>query len=215
MSDTAKNIAQNIQKIKSDIPSDTALIAVSKQQPLERIRAALEAGHRDFGENRIQDAQKIWPALKEEFPDIRLHFIGQLQSNKAEDAVTLFDVIHTVDRPKLAKALSDAMGKHSLKRPCLIQVNTGDEGQKGGIHVKELPKFLDQCRDTYNIDIAGLMCLPPQDEAAGLHFALLQKLAKRHGLNELSMGMSADYQTALKFGATYIRVGSSLFGARE
>ena len=209
------DIAQNLADIKAELPDSTTLIAVSKKQPIARIRAALEAGHRDFGENRIQDAQKIWPALKDEFPDIRLHFIGQLQSNKAEDAATLFDVIHTIDRPKLAKALSVAMDKHGLKRPCFIQVNTGDEEQKGGISVNDLPAFLDQCRDTYNIHVKGLMCLPPQDEAAGLHFALLQKLAKRHGLGDLSMGMSADYQTAIKFGATHIRVGSALFGARE
>jgi len=192
-------------------PEDVTLIAVSKTQPAAAIEALIGAGQRDFGENRVQEAQAKWPALHERHPDLRLHLIGRLQSNKADDAVALFDVIHSLDRPSLAAALEKAMAKSGRRPDCFIQVNIGDEPQKGGCPVAALPALIDQARA---LPIAGLMCLPPEGVEPAPYFALLAALAARHGLFGLSMGMSADYETAVTIGATHVRVGTALFGAR-
>ena len=192
---------------------EITLIAVSKTHPADRITPLLEIGHRVFGENRVQEAQGKWPALLEHYPDTQLHLIGQLQSNKAEDAVALFDFIHALDRPSLLKALAHAMDKQGKRVPCFVQVNIGDEAQKGGCPIKELPDFLAKVRAA-DIPVAGLMCLPPADIEPAPFFALLAKLAADHGIEGLSMGMSGDYPTAVQLGATHIRVGTALFGER-
>ena len=192
---------------------EVTLIAVSKTHPAERITPLLEIGHRVFGENRVQEAQGKWPALREQYPDVQLHGIGQLQSNKAEEAVRLFDCIHALDRLSLLKALAKAMDKAGRQVPCFVQVNIGDEEQKGGCPIKELPAFLAKVRET-DIPLAGLMCLPPADIEPAPFFAFLAKLADDNGLDGLSMGMSGDYATAVQLGATHIRVGTALFGAR-
>lgn len=191
------------------------LVAASKRQPNERIEAALAAGQRVFGENRVQEAQSRWTDRRSAHPDLELRLIGPLQTNKAEDAVALFDVIETLDRPKLARELARAMEKTGRRPRLLIQVNTGEEEQKSGVSPAELPALLKTVRETYGLDPVGLMCIPPADEPAGPHFALLAKLAARHGLAELSMGMSADFEVAAQFGATHVRVGTGLFGARD
>lgn len=218
-------IADNIQEIRAKIAqaavgfnhdsNAVTLVAVSKVQPDEKLQEALDAGQRVFGENRVQEAMEHWAHRRTDYPDLTLHLIGPLQSNKAKDAVALFDVIETVDRPKIARALADEMKKQGRNLPCFIQVNTGDEDQKSGITPAALPEFLKQCVDEYGLDIIGLMCIPPMDDPPALHFALLSKLAKRHGLNRLSMGMSADYERAVALGATHVRVGTGVFGARE
>lgn len=194
-------------------PADVTLIAVSKTHPVERIEPLLEAGHRVFGENRVQEAQDKWPALREAYPNAELHLIGQLQSNKAEEAVELFDVIHSLDRESLLKALAKAMDKADKRVPCFVQVNIGDEEQKGGCPIAELPEFLAKVRAA-DIPIVGLMCLPPADIEPAPFFALLYKLAHDNGVEGLSMGMSGDYETAVQLGATHVRVGTALFGER-
>lgn len=191
----------------------TTLIAVSKTQPAEAIAPLIAAGQRDFGENRVQEAAAKWPVLKAATPDIRLHLIGQLQSNKAAEAVALFDVIHSVDRPSLVEALGAAMAKSERRPDYFIQVDLGDEEQKGGCVPADLGALLAQARDA-GLSIAGLMVLPPADVEPAPYFALLAKLARDHGLTGLSMGMSGDYETAVTLGATYVRVGTALFGAR-
>ena len=193
--------------------SEVTLIAVSKTHPADRIVPLLEAGHRVFGENRVQEAQEKWPALREAYPDVKLHLIGQLQSNKAEDAVALFDCIHALDRPSLVKALAKAMDKAGKRVPCFIQVNVGEEEQKGGCAIADLPALLGQACAA-DIPIAGLMCIPPFDIEPAPFFALLAKLAQDNGLSGLSMGMSGDYETAVMLGATQVRVGTALFGQR-
>ena len=190
------------------------LVAVSKLQPEERIAGALEAGHRLFGENRVQEAEARWPAFRERFPDIALHLIGGLQTNKVRAAVRLFDVIETVDRPRLAAALAREFERTGRALPCFVQVNTGDEPQKGGVSPAALDGFLDRCRGEYGLDVAGLMCIPPAEDPPGPHFVFLREAARRNGLAGLSMGMSADFETAIRFGATHVRVGSAVFGAR-
>jgi pyridoxal phosphate enzyme (YggS family) len=195
-------------------PEEVTLIAVSKTHPAEAIIPLLEAGHRHFGENRVQEAQAKWPALRERFPDLTLHLIGQLQSNKAEEAVALFDCIHSVDRASLVAALAKAVEKAGRAPQCFIQVNIGDEPQKGGCPVAELPALLDYSREA-GLPVTGLMCIPPAEVEPAPYFALLAKLAGRHGLPALSMGMSADYETAVTIGATHVRVGTALFGERE
>ncbi len=194
-------------------PSDVTLIAVSKTHPPERILPLLEAGHRVFGENRVQEAQAKWPQLRQRFPDVELHLIGQLQSNKAEEAVALFDCIHSVDRPSLVAALAKAMDKQGCRPRCFVQVNIGDEPQKGGCLVAELPALLVECRAAA-LPVEGLMCIPPADVEPAPYFALLAELARRHDVSALSMGMSADYETAVMIGATHVRVGTALFGER-
>jgi pyridoxal phosphate enzyme (YggS family) len=176
--------------------------------------AAIEAGQRVFGENRVQEAKAKWPALKARFPDIELHLIGPLQTNKVKDAVALFDVIESVDRPKLAAALAAEMRATGRRHPCFIQVNTGLEAQKAGVLPRETFAFVETCRRDHGLAIAGLMCIPPVDDEAALHFALLAKLAKEAGVKQLSMGMSSDYPTAILLGATHVRVGSAIFGVR-
>lgn len=194
------------------------LIAVSKKQPAERIDEALASGQRIFGENRVQEAQEHWGARRAEYQDLELHLIGPLQTNKAKDAVAFFDVIQTVDREKLARALSGEMQKQGRDLPCFIQVNTGEEEQKAGIALQDLRDFIEYCRRECGLHIRGLMCIPPVDEPAGLHFALLRKLALDNGLRDLSMGMSGDFEKAVPLvipgGTLYIRVGTGVFGAR-
>jgi pyridoxal phosphate enzyme (YggS family) len=192
---------------------DVTLIAVSKTHPAEAIRPLLEAGQRVFGENRVQEAEAKWPALRAKWPEIRLHLIGSLQSNKAGDAVDLFDSIHSVDRPSLVDALAKAMAKAGRRPECFLQVNIGDEPQKSGCAVADLPALLDHAR-TADLPVAGLMCIPPEGVEAAPYFALLAKLARRHGVAGLSMGMSADYPAAIMIGATHVRVGTALFGER-
>lgn len=216
-------ISENLDIVKIEIAraqtlapnqAPVTLIAVSKQQPDEKLDAALAAGLRVFGENRVQEAQSHWQTRKLDTPDIELHLIGPLQTNKAADAVALFDVIHTVDRPKLAAILSKEMQKQNRQLPCFVQVNTGLEPQKAGILPEDSVAFVETCQNEYGLDICGLMCIPPADEEPVMHFALLKKLANAAGLQQLSMGMSGDYTTAIQLGATHIRVGSSLFGNR-
>ena len=195
-------------------PATVTLVAVSKTHPAEAVEEALAAGQRVFGENRVQEAKAKFPALRDRFPDLELHLIGPLQTNKVKDAVALFDVIQTVDRPKLAEALADEMARSGRRPRCLIEVNTGEEPQKAGIPPAELDAFLAACRDTWNLPVTGLMCIPPVDEEPAMHFALLADMARRAGLPEVSMGMSGDYETAIRFGATHVRVGTAIFGAR-
>jgi hypothetical protein len=194
--------------------SDVELIAVSKRQPDDRIEAALNCGHRVFGENRVQEAQEHW-AHRRDITGLKLHLIGPLQSNKSEDAIALFDVIQTVDRPKIVRTLSDAANKMQRSPQLFIQVNTGEEPQKAGVSPSELGDLVNYTRDTYPGELVGLMCIPPIEEPAGPHFGLLAKLASKFDLPAVSMGMSADYELAVRFGATHVRVGSSFFGDRD
>jgi pyridoxal phosphate enzyme (YggS family) len=209
-----KNKLAKAAELANRKANEVSLIAVSKLQPEVRIDSALEAGLRIFGENRVQEAQGRWQPRRPHFPDLELHLIGPLQSNKAGDAVALFDIIHTVDRPKIARALKTEMDKQNRQLPCFIQVNTGDEPQKGGISPLEVLDFHHFCSSEIGLDITGLMCIPPIDEEAAMHFALMRTLADKLSLSKLSMGMSSDYEEAIAFGATHIRVGSALFGAR-
>ncbi|CCV04670.1 conserved hypothetical protein [Mesorhizobium metallidurans STM 2683] len=190
------------------------LVAVSKTFDAADIRPVIEAGQRIFGENRVQEAQAKWPALKAAFPDIELHLIGPLQSNKAREAVALFDVIETVDREKIAAELTKEISRQGREPKLYVQVNTGSEPQKAGIEPREAVAFVTRCRKVHGLAIEGLMCIPPADENPGPHFALLEKLAREAGVEKLSMGMSGDYETAIAFGATSVRVGSAIFGAR-
>jgi pyridoxal phosphate enzyme (YggS family) len=194
-------------------PADVTLIAVSKTQPAEAIAALIEEGQRDFGENRVQEAEGKWPALRAGRPDLRLHLIGTLQSNKAGQAVSLFDAIHSVDRLSLVAALASAMAKSGRRPDCFVQVNIGGEPQKGGCAPAELPALLDAVRAA-GLPLAGLMCIPPDGVEAAPYFALLARLGRRHGVAGLSMGMSADYESAVMIGATHVRVGTALFGPR-
>ena len=191
-------------------------MAVAKTHGADRIVPVLEAGHRAFGENRVQEAKGKWPALRERFPDIELHLVGPLQTNKARDALELFDVIETLDRPRLADALKaeiDKRGPGRLKQ-LFVEVNTGEEPQKAGVAPKDVAAFVAQCRDGLKLPVTGLMCIPPVNEEPALHFALLKKLAAECGVEFLSMGMSADFETAIRFGATHVRVGTAIFGER-
>ncbi|MEO1281879.1 MAG: YggS family pyridoxal phosphate-dependent enzyme [Pseudomonadota bacterium] len=190
------------------------LVAVSKVFPAEVIDPVIVAGQRVFGENRVQEAQGKWPALKDTHPDIELHLIGPLQSNKAADAVALFDVIQTVDRPKIARVLAQEMKEQGRSLSLFVQVNTGEEPQKAGVSPGDAVSFVAMCRDELSLNIVGLMCIPPIDEEAAIHFALLDKLANECGVEGRSMGMSGDFETAISFGATHVRVGSAIFGAR-
>jgi len=195
-------------------PASVTLVAVSKTHGADRVRELLQAGQRIFGENRVQEAEGKFPALKAEYPDLELHLIGPLQTNKAREAVALFDVIQSVDRERLAAALAKEMARAGRHPRCYIQVNTGEEVQKAGVAPADVDAFVAACRDTYKLPVVGLMCIPPVDEEPALHFALLAKMAARNGLTSVSMGMSADYETAVKLGATHVRVGTALFGER-
>lgn len=221
----ARQIAANLVDVRGRIataaraagrPAETVrLIAVSKVQPAERVAAALAAGHRLFGENRVQEAEGRWPPFLADHPDIRLHLIGPLQTNKVKAAVRLFDAIETVDREKLARALATEMDKTGKRPDLYVQVNTGAEPQKAGVMPDEADALIRLCREELALPVVGLMCLPPQDDNPALHFALLADIAARHGLPELSMGMSSDFETAIRYGATTVRVGTAVFGARE
>ena len=220
-----KDIAEAFTQIETRIESvaydcnrlaeQIKLIAVSKKQQEERVDASLATGHRVFGENRVQEAQKRWSIRKDDYPDLCLHLIGPLQSNKAADAVQLFDVIHTIDRPKIAIAIAKEAARQKKCIQCFIQVNTGDEPQKSGISPRDLSGFVDFCQKEVGLPIIGLMCIPPIDEEPAIHFGFLNTLASRNNLTGLSMGMSGDYEEAIRFGATHIRVGSALFGSRD
>ena len=207
------NIARACRPARRE-PDDVTLIAVSKTHPAEAILPLLEQGQRVFGENRVQEAQGKWPKLRVRYPNVELHLIGQLQSNKAEEAVALFDCIHSLDRASLVTALGKAMDKAGKRVPCFVQVNVGSEEQKGGCAIDELPALLGQAREA-GVPVIGLMCIPPFDIEPAPFFALLAKLAQDNGLDQLSMGMSGDYETAVKLGATHIRVGTALFGERS
>ncbi|KAB2846669.1 MAG: YggS family pyridoxal phosphate-dependent enzyme [Hyphomicrobiaceae bacterium] len=196
-------------------PSDVRLIAVSKTVPPESIEPLILAGQLTFAENRVQEAKAKWPRLKERHQGLKLHLIGPLQTNKAREAIALFDAIHSIDRPKLARIIAQEMRAQGRRLELFIQVNTGDEEQKAGVALADLDQLIALCRDGLGLAIAGLMCIPPVEEEPALHFALLAKLAARHGLKRLSMGMSADYETAVRFGATDIRIGTALFGPRK
>ncbi len=221
----SSDIATNLATVRALIaaaaeakgrPADSVtLIAVSKAQPVAKIDDALDAGHRVFGENRVQEATAKWPEIKARHPDVELHLIGPLQTNKVRDAMALFDVIETVDRAKLARALAAEMVRSNRRVPCYIQVNTGEEAQKSGIGPEEADDFIGLCREEVKLPVAGLMCIPPIGEEPALHFALLREIARRNRIDILSMGMSADFETAIRFGATHVRVGRAVFGARE
>ena len=218
------DVAANLAEVKARMdaaakaagraPQDVSLVAVSKTHPAERVRVVLAAGQRVFGENRVQEGLTKFPALKDEYPDLRLHLIGPLQTNKVKEAIALFDAIESVDRPKLAAALAEQMAKSGRRPDCYIQVNTGAEPQKAGILPADADAFIRACRESHGLPIKGLMCIPPVEEAASIHFALLREIARRNGLAELSMGMSGDFEEAIRFGATLVRVGSAIFGAR-
>ncbi|WP_112661940.1 YggS family pyridoxal phosphate-dependent enzyme [Microvirga flavescens] len=195
-------------------PGFVTLIAVSKTFPAEDIAPALAAGQRVFGENYVQETKAKWPELRERYPDVELHLIGPLQSNKAKEAVELFDVIQTLDRPSLAEALAKEIAKQGRTPRLFVQVNTGEEPQKGGVAPREVDAFIETCRTQYGLTIEGLMCIPPAEDPPSPHFALLATIAKRNGLNGLSMGMSADFDAAIQMGATHVRVGSAIFGTR-
>jgi pyridoxal phosphate enzyme (YggS family) len=224
MTQSEPRIAENLKAVREKIaraleaagrPKESArLIAVSKSHDESAVREALAAGQRDFGENRVQEAQDKFPALKREFPDLTLHLIGPLQSNKAADAVALFDWIHSVDREKLARVLAQEMARQNRRVSCLVQVNTGEEPQKAGIAPAGADAFIALCREDLKLPVTGLMCIPPVDEEPSLHFALLREIARRNRLPELSMGMSGDFEIAAEFGATLLRVGTAIFGAR-
>ncbi|HLT77290.1 MAG TPA: YggS family pyridoxal phosphate-dependent enzyme [Ferrovibrio sp.] len=209
-----QRIADAAAQARRDAASVT-LIAVAKTFPAEAVREALVAGQRHFGENRVQEGMAKYPALREEYPDLVLHLIGPLQTNKVKQTVAHFDVIHTLDRPKLAEELAKEFGKSGRRLPCFIQVNTGEEPQKAGCAPQEADAFIADCRDRLKLPVVGLMCIPPAEEEPSPHFALLNKIAQRNGLAQLSMGMSGDYDTATMLGATHVRVGSAIFGGRS
>jgi pyridoxal phosphate enzyme (YggS family) len=219
-----EDIAGNLAAVRARIATaaknagraaaDVTLVAVSKIHPAEAVATALDAGQRVFGENRVQEAQHKYPALRARHPDLALHLIGPLQSNKVRDAVALFDVIETVDRPRLAEALAAEMARSGRRPDCFIQVNTGEEAQKAGIAPTEAASFVADCRERLRLPIRGLMCIPPVEEDPAIHFAFLRELAGRNGLALLSMGMSGDFESAIALGATHVRVGTAIFGAR-
>jgi len=218
------DVAANLRAVHDEIaaaaraagrdPDSVTLVAVGKAHPAARSHAALVAGHRVFGENRVQEAEAKWPDLKADFPDARLHLIGPLQTNKVRHAVALFDVIETIDRPRLARAVAREIDRTGRPISCFVQVNTGAEPQKAGILPEDADDFIALCTEELSLPVVGLMCIPPVDEEPALHFALLRDIARRHGLAGLSMGMSADYPVAIAFGATHVRVGTAIFGPR-
>jgi len=220
--DPGRGLAARFAEVKARIEAavkgsgrssgEVRLIAISKTHPSSLIKSVIELGATDLGENRVQEAQSKWPELRARHSDLRLHLVGRLQSNKAEDAVRLFDAIHSLDRPSLAAALARAMERSGRRPDCFVQVNIGDEPQKGGCPVAELPALLEAARA---LPVVGLMCIPPEGREPAPYFALLAKLARRHGVAALSMGMSADYESAVMIGATHVRVGTALFGARR
>ena len=223
-SDATVDVAANLAAVNATIaatakaagrdPAEVTLVAVSKTHGPGRIAPAIAAGHKLFGENRVQEAEGKWPALKAAHPDVRVHLIGPLQTNKVKKAVALFDAVETVDRPKLARALAREMAAQDRWLDCFIEVNTGEEPQKAGVLPADAGDFIRLCRDELKLPLKGLMCIPPLDEEPALHFALLRRIAERNNLPGLSMGMSADFETAVEFGATHVRVGTAIFGPR-
>jgi pyridoxal phosphate enzyme (YggS family) len=213
LADVRARISAAAQAAKRD-PASVHLVAVTKTFGPDQILPVLDAGHRLYGENRVQEARAKWPALRERHPDMELHLIGPLQSNKAREAVALFDAIHTIDRPKIAEAVANEMAKQGRHLKLFVEVNTGEEAQKAGVLPRDAAGLVRLCREELKLDICGLMCIPPHEEPPGVHFAFLAKLAAELGLAQLSMGMSADFETAVTFGATYVRVGSQIFGQR-
>ncbi len=220
MSDAAERLADIQQRIAAAAkgqgrdPGSVTLIAVSKTFEADAIRPVIAAGQRHFGENRVQEAQAKWPPLREENPEIILHLIGPLQSNKAKEAVALFNAIHSIDREKIARAVAAEMKKQGKALQLFVQVNTGEEPQKAGVAPRDAVAFVKMCREELGLDIAGLMCIPPVEEEPAVHFAFLAKLAREAGVSGLSMGMSDDFETAVEFGASHVRVGSAIFGGR-
>lgn len=220
MSDAAERLADIQQRIAAAAkgqgrdPGSVTLIAVSKTFEADAIRPVIAAGQRHFGENRVQEAQAKWPALREENSGLILHLIGPLQSNKAKEAVALFDAIHSIDREKIARAVAAEMKKQGKALQLFVQVNTGEEPQKAGVAPRDAVAFVKMCREELGLDIAGLMCIPPVEEEPAVHFAFLAKLAREAGVSGLSMGMSDDFETAVEFGASHVRVGSAIFGGR-
>jgi len=218
------DIRNNLRAVKARIaeaaaaagrrPDAVTLVAVAKAHPAAAVRPALDAGHRAFGENRVQEAEAKWPALKADYPEARLHLVGGLQRNKVKRAVALFDVIETIDNPKLARAVAAEMARTGRRPQCFVQVNTGEEPQKGGVAPEDADALVAACRDDIGLAVDGLMCVPPLDEEPSLHFALLREIAGRNGVGLLSMGMSGDFETAIRFGATHVRVGTAIFGER-
>lgn len=225
MEETHPDVAEGLVRVRDDIarsmkdhgrrPGSVTLVAVSKTMPVERIRPALMAGQRVFGENRVQEGQQKWPDLKAEFSGVELHLIGPLQTNKVREAVAHFDVIETLDREKLAAELAKEIRRTGLAPKLYVQVNTGAEEQKAGILPAEADDFIRLCREVYGLEIVGLMCIPPVDQPPSPHFALLGEIARRNGIASLSMGMSADYDAAIQLGASHVRIGSAIFGARH
>ena len=213
-----REVREAIRRAASDYgrdPSGITLVAVSKTFPAEAIEPVLAAGQQVFGENYVQEAKAKWPELRKRYPAVELHMIGPLQSNKAREAVELFDVIHTLDRPSLAQALAKEIARQGKRPRLLVQVNTGEEPQKAGVIPAETDAFIEACRTTYGLEIEGLMCIPPAEDPPSPHFALLNAIAGRNGLTALSMGMSADFDAAIQLGATHVRVGSAIFGTRS
>ena len=221
MSEGAQHLAEVNRRIAEAartagrLPGETTLVAVSKTHGADKVSELLDAGHRVFGENRVQEAEEKYPALKARYPDLELHLIGPLQTNKARDAIALFDVIQSVDRERLAAVLAKEMERAGKRPPCFIQVNTGEEAQKAGVLPADLDAFVAACRDVHKLPVVGLMCIPPVDEESAMHFALLQKIGRENGIANLSMGMSADFETAIRFGATHVRIGTAIFGERD
>ena len=213
LADVRARISAAAQAAKRD-PASVHLVAVTKTFGPDQILPVLDAGHRLYGENRVQEARAKWPALRERHPDLELHLIGPLQSNKVREAVALFDAMHTIDRPKIAEAVANEMAKQGKHLKLFVEVNTGEEAQKAGVLPRDAAGLVRLCREELKLDICGLMCIPPHEEPPGVHFAFLAKLAAELGLAQLSMGMSADFETAVTFGATYVRVGSQIFGQR-
>jgi PLP dependent protein len=222
--DTSPAIADQLAAVRREIaeaaadcgrdPASVRLVAVSKTHGEDAVRAALAAGQTVFGENKVQEAKAKFAGLRAEFPDLRLHLVGPLQTNKVKDAVATFDVIESLDRPKLAQALADEMAAANRRPELLVQVNTGEEPQKAGVLPLEADAFIEDCVTRLGLPVVGLMCVPPVDDEPAMHFALLREIAKRHNLPKLSMGMSGDFPTAIRFGATHVRVGTAIFGAR-
>ena len=222
--DEAIDIAANLAGVEARVAAaardanraadSVTVVAITKLHGADRITAALRAGHRVFGENRVQEAAAKWPPLKTDYADVRLHLVGPLQSNKARQAVALFDVIETLDRPKLARALAAEMARSGRRVACFVQVNTGEEPQKAGAMPADADAFIAACGEEFGLAVEGLMCIPPIDEEPSLHFALLADIARRHGIAKLSMGMTADYEIAVRFGATHVRIGTAIFGER-
>jgi pyridoxal phosphate enzyme (YggS family) len=218
LAERLKAVRDRIAAAARDAGRDAAeitLVAVSKTHDAGAVAAAIAAGQRVFGENRVQEAEGKYPALKSAHPDLVLHLIGPLQTNKVKDAVALFDVIETVDRPRLAEALAREMERTGRRLRCFIQVNTGEEPQKAGVLPAAADAFVRDCRERWRLPVVGLMCIPPVDQEPSPHFALLREMARRHGLSGLSMGMSADYEIAIRLGATHVRVGTAIFGERS